>query len=382
MPSRRPHTKTRHGCNTCKMRKVRCDEQKPICNNCTRGNRACSYPNQQLLSIPCNLANSPQDARDQIFPVRDMELLHHYTAFTYKLMTQDPEHLWLWQVYIPQMAFSYRFLLHGLLAITALDRRQQAEESQKETFMQLARYHQQHALTHYIPLLQNINEENCHALFAFSLILGASCLGLLHGDLVENPPNVISRFLDIFDALLGATAVAVEAQQWLHEGELSIIMSGIVPEIRDFWHLNDGARKALEGLISCVGNACEGSGPNQSKRDAYLDSIYALGTIMAPAPKNRQLSIVISWPVMAKAEYIALLKRRDPLALAILGHWGVALHLYGRLWMLEGLGKRLTLAVYYEADPKWRPCLEWAKERIEEPITQQVTPVDHIVSPP
>lgn len=329
-----------------------------------------------------------------------MELLHHYTAFTYKMMTQDPRHLWLWcvvfrplsfhtnadrvhrQVYVPRMAFSYRFLLHGLLAVTALDRRHEADEAQKDTFMQLARYHQQHALTLYIPLLQNINEENCHALFVFSLILGGNCFGMLHGELDEDPPNVISRFLDIFDALMGATAVAVEAQQWLHEGELSIIMSGMVPEIRDFEHLNQGARDALQGLISCVDSACEGSDTGDWKRNAYLDSIYALGTIMAPAPKNRQLSIVVSWPVIAKAEYISLLKQRDPLALAILGHYGVALHLYGRLWMLEGLGKRLTLAVYYEADLKWRPYLEWAKERIEEPITQQVTPEDHDVTPP
>lgn len=291
------------------------------------------------------------------------------------------------QVYVPKMAFSYRFLLHGLLAVTALDRRHHATDSDKESLMQLARYHQQHALTLYIPLLQDINEENCHALFAFSLILGGSCYGMLQGDLDENPPNIVRRFLDIFDALMGATAVAIEAQQWLHEGELSIIMSGLVPEIRHFWHLNEGARSALQGLMSCIDGACKAlnAGEEECKRNAYLDSIYGLATIMAPAPKNRQLSIVVSWPVMAKAGYINLLRQRDPLALAILGHYGVALHLYGlydRLWMLEGLGKRLTLAVYYQADAEWRLYLEWAKERIEQPVTQQVTPVDRIVSPP
>lgn len=356
------------------------DELKPICNNCTRGGRACSYPNQ-ILAIPNALANAPVDARDQIFPVRDMELLHHYTAFTYRMMTQEPEHYWIWQVYVPRMAFSYRFLLHGLLAVTALDRRNESEGSQKEPLMNLARYHQQHALTLYIPLLQDINEDNCHALFAFSVILGGNCFGMLHGELDENPPNVISRFLDIFDALMGATAVAIEAQQWLHEGELSIIMSGLVEEIRGFGHLNDGARRALEGLMSCIDGACEAPGSEDWKRNAYLDSVYGLATIMAPAPKNRQLSIIVSWPVMAKAGYISLLKRRDPLALAILGHYGVALHLYGTMWMLQGLGKRLTLAVY-EAEPQWRPYLEWARERIEEPVTQQVTPAEGIISPP
>ncbi|EME42920.1 hypothetical protein DOTSEDRAFT_173450 [Dothistroma septosporum NZE10] len=366
MPSRRPHTKTRHGCNTCKARKVRCDEEKPVCRNCTRGNRSCSYPSQ-ILAIPNSLATHI-DAQDQIFPIRDMELLHHYTSFTYKLMTNDPDQFEIWQVNVPQMAFRYRFLLHGILAVAALHRRYEAEDSQKETLMNLARYHQQHALTLYIPRLHSINQDNCNALFAFSMLLGILCFGMLD-DQDLGSRAIISRFLDCFDALMGATAVAYEAAHWLRQGIFRPIMEEIWPEVHDFAHLKEGAREALESLLAQVESTCR-SDPADPVQ-AYLASIYGWATVMYPAPGDRQVLIVVAWPVLAGATYVSLLKRRDPLALVILGHYGVALHLYGRLWMIEGLGKRLTEAIAEELDVAWRPLLAWPLSRVSEVITPE-----------
>lgn len=394
MPSRRPHTKTRHGCNTCKARKVRCDEEKPVCRNCTRGNRSCSYPSQ-ILAIPNSLATAHIDAQDQIFPVRDMELLHHYTAITYKMMSPEPDQHSIWQVYVPQMAFSYRFLLHGILSVTALHRRYDAEECQKETLMNLARYHQQHALTLYIPRLRSINQENCHALFAFSMLLGILCFGMLDDEGLGSRA-LVSRFLDCFDALMGATAVAYEAAHWLRQGVFRPIMEDIWPEVHDFAHLKEGAKEALEALIAQVGETCKSeptsgsstpvpplgapvgeevgngvAGGMMSRRQAYLASIYGLATVMYPAPGDRQASIVVAWPILAGAAFVQLLKRRDPLALVILGHYGVALHLYGRLWMIEGLGKRLTEAIAEELDVAWQPLLAWPLRRVSEVITPE-----------
>ena len=42
--TRRPHRKSRKGCNECKRRHIRCDEGRPGCTNCTIAERDCSYP--------------------------------------------------------------------------------------------------------------------------------------------------------------------------------------------------------------------------------------------------------------------------------------------------------------------------------------------------
>ncbi|KAK9447197.1 uncharacterized protein V1518DRAFT_387113 [Limtongia smithiae] len=40
---RRTHTKSRNGCLVCKRRKIKCDELRPQCRNCTRHSVICSY---------------------------------------------------------------------------------------------------------------------------------------------------------------------------------------------------------------------------------------------------------------------------------------------------------------------------------------------------
>ena len=40
---RKYHQKSRNGCTTCKKRRVKCDEQKPVCGNCTKLKLDCGY---------------------------------------------------------------------------------------------------------------------------------------------------------------------------------------------------------------------------------------------------------------------------------------------------------------------------------------------------
>ncbi|QSZ33529.1 hypothetical protein DSL72_005097 [Monilinia vaccinii-corymbosi] len=41
------HRRTRSGCYTCRSRRVKCDEHRPKCDRCTKGNRECVYPDVQ-----------------------------------------------------------------------------------------------------------------------------------------------------------------------------------------------------------------------------------------------------------------------------------------------------------------------------------------------
>lgn len=189
MPSRQFHGKTRHGCKTCKARKVRCGQEKPTCANCSRLSRDCAYAdtigtspssgstlNPAALS-PTKLApsQSPQSASSTPDPtlsyIFGLELMHHYTAFTSLSEDHDPKHQPIWQVSIPRLAFANPFLLHGIMAIAALHRRSGSPASEQETLLDAARYHQEVALSIYIPLLNDITPENCHALFAFSQVI-------------------------------------------------------------------------------------------------------------------------------------------------------------------------------------------------------------------
>lgn len=43
-PNQKKHKRTRSGCYTCRARRIKCDEARPICERCRKGSRACVYP--------------------------------------------------------------------------------------------------------------------------------------------------------------------------------------------------------------------------------------------------------------------------------------------------------------------------------------------------
>lgn len=305
-----------------------------------------------------------------------MDLLHHYTAFTYKYMTDLESNHEVWQVTVPSLAFQYPFLLHGLLAATALHRHYTAEPSQKQALMNLARYHQQHALTLYIPSIQAIDEDNCHALFAFSILLGVLCYSMLHED-EENEQPLAVRFLEAFDSLNGVVAVAIRTLPWLRDGPLDPILADLAPINRDFDVLDPGMKEALEALMECAKRTCKeevkakpSMSPEQ-RLQAYQDGIFGISTVLAPSNHaDRKLSVVVSWSIFAGTDYLSLLRQRDPMAVVILGYYGATLHhFHGTLWLLEGLGTRLTDSVLDEVDKSWHPLLAYAKMRVDQPVT-------------
>lgn len=50
------HRRTRSGCFTCRSRRVKCDEKRPVCERCSKGSRECVYPDP-----PAPKAAKPRD---------------------------------------------------------------------------------------------------------------------------------------------------------------------------------------------------------------------------------------------------------------------------------------------------------------------------------
>ncbi|KAK0736283.1 hypothetical protein B0T21DRAFT_401817 [Apiosordaria backusii] len=64
---RKAHTKSRRGCINCKLRHIKCDELKPICNNCTTFRVSCTY--DRALKSSEALALQPWS--EQVFPLAE-----------------------------------------------------------------------------------------------------------------------------------------------------------------------------------------------------------------------------------------------------------------------------------------------------------------------
>ena len=49
-PDQKKHKRTRSGCFTCRSRRIKCDEARPVCDRCKKGNRDCVYPSASSSS--------------------------------------------------------------------------------------------------------------------------------------------------------------------------------------------------------------------------------------------------------------------------------------------------------------------------------------------
>ncbi|KAK4127439.1 hypothetical protein N657DRAFT_210598 [Parathielavia appendiculata] len=151
-PPRRSHTKSRKGCDTCKRRHIRCDENFPQCRNCTKHKIRCPYND---VSVPEDRAGSPdkpdlmwtpeteatidQWRRTGVFPfpslgiypapapelltLEDLRLIHHVASISHQMQELDASDFTLWTRQIPtiiRIGATHRYVLHALLAFSAM----------------------------------------------------------------------------------------------------------------------------------------------------------------------------------------------------------------------------------------------------------------------
>ncbi|ESZ94789.1 hypothetical protein SBOR_4808 [Sclerotinia borealis F-4128] len=160
------HKKSRNGCQRCKARRVKCDEMRPICNNCIRHRLSCVYskpppppttsPSQTIksnssnpstperisvhtlvkdlsstsvspqmdLSIPLSPSQTysddlPESSARRMLELRLLQTYIIHTSPTFP-SCHNPETLNLWSVVVPKLAFASPNLLYAMFAIASL----------------------------------------------------------------------------------------------------------------------------------------------------------------------------------------------------------------------------------------------------------------------
>lgn len=295
---------------------------------------------------------------------QNLELMHHFCTSTFLTLTDEAAMIPIWQLYVPRYAFRHRFLLHGILTLAALHRLALNEPPDSIVDLrEAARAHQQKALSEYIPLLQEIDESNCHALFAFSAILGATSFAFLqsHNEPSSNEEFLYS-FLDVFELLQGSTVIAVQGRDWLKQGDLSAWI-GPNPFLDvESDKVEPMADMSLEFILTAMmhpENSTDSSADMAARRSTCETSIRLLRALFPSGAIVAVHDKLLGWPALVGTAFMSLLKASDPVALVILAHYGAAIANHNRLWFLHGLGRRLTQAISGILDESWKPYLAW-----------------------
>ncbi|KAK4195237.1 putative transcriptional regulatory protein [Triangularia verruculosa] len=127
--TRRPHRKSRNGCQSCKQRRKKCDERKPRCSRCIDRDLSCQYQLHQQQTEnwrPISPVQSrsptallPAHETDSLSP-NELELLRHYLTHTSRVIPYDDDDLYALQEGFPNLAFRCRTLMNSILALAAI----------------------------------------------------------------------------------------------------------------------------------------------------------------------------------------------------------------------------------------------------------------------
>lgn len=131
-----------------------------------------------------------------------------------------------WRTVVPQMGYEYPFVLHGILAVSAIHKAHLLPV-QREKYLDMAAYHQTRGLEGFRTALLYIGDTDWQPSFCFSsTIVLYVCALAAHGS-EEPATGPLSEILKLFVLLRGFRSVLLPCQAEVLETPLAPLSHGI-----------------------------------------------------------------------------------------------------------------------------------------------------------
>ncbi|KAL3469725.1 hypothetical protein BJX99DRAFT_264912 [Aspergillus californicus] len=247
---RRFHHKSRYGCTPCKHRRIKCDERKPVCNNCVERSVDCSFnlkstlptadrqsSTRTLTRVPRPLSQAPglSFCRGDS---RDLELFCHFQIYTAPAFNHPASVEKLFRDEFPRIAASFPFLGHGLLSIAYIHLAHLSKNQNTSKLLAESALHINQALPGYLGAIKDITKDNSDALFGFALLVvlftfadvGEECDGFLRmardeastkARAIQGLANAAARVARSLQTIFG---IFWRCQHWISSGPLSPVI--------------------------------------------------------------------------------------------------------------------------------------------------------------
>ncbi|KAJ0122273.1 hypothetical protein J7T55_002785 [Diaporthe amygdali] len=422
-PIRRPHKKSRFGCQECKRRHVKCDEARPTCGHCLATLKPCVYRSPpprttRASSVPTTLRPSspaattfPGDARsatsapspasvglkpstpsnlgasvaspsatptssaqygalDPPLNMRHMQLFSHFIFSTAPSLDDGPspdrEQL---QVMMPA-ALSVPYLVYEMLAFSALHL-SHTDASQADYYREEATALQTQALSLFNNSRPEITADTCAPMLMFSGFLGIYTLAEAVTASRADGNVFLDKFVTYLNLHRGVRVVTERAWNLLGQSNLSPVLNraertlNAVPSRQS----QEQATTISDRLQNMLDNADMGTQSNAACRDAVsrLKLVYQSELSRAEMSGEAQsTSVIWAWPILLSGVFTKLLMERRPEALIILCHYAVLLHWRRRIWLVGDAGRLLIEEMTRFLGTYWKEYLEWPNQMLEE----------------
>ncbi|KAL5052163.1 hypothetical protein BDW71DRAFT_6285 [Aspergillus fruticulosus] len=387
MPSRRSYrASSRHACLECTGRRIKCGKEHPKCSFCLSRNLGCEYlPRASSLSWPKiksrsstpslspSVKTSPsvvdpalivqyQDLMEPSIPgsldrelnIQDLELMMQWCTTTYRSVSRNSTVENIWQAVVPREAMRHPFLMHGILALSALHLAVTSGGNLREQYILISKAHQNQAVLGLASLAGKLKQHHSNAAFTLSniMIIFSFALPEIMGQSIGQNP--VDELYEVFLSTRKSREVLSNITDWVVNGELKPLLQYDKAQPK----MPDTSRLAIMSLNQLNANLAR-QGPHHDK-DTYDATIKHLGCSLDKVSRGGETMIVaFQWIFQVPEMYMELFRKRDPFALVILAHYAVILHFLRRHWWMGEWGLRLIQEIGQHLDANWRNSITW-----------------------
>jgi hypothetical protein len=296
----------------------------------------------------------------------DSVLLRHYIASTSISIAHDKQSEALWQVTVPQLAYLHPFLLHAILACSALHLAYKYPAQQGQYLVE-ASSHQNIAMPQFRSAIENVDSDNCHSILVFSHLLVIYSFALERQDerlfIVEgNETDVSPSWLHFL-----RNGCLMVCSVW------DLIEDGPVKELASQWEVpieisEEGKLPLVDHLLSVIPSQDSQYAWSVEECRLYTNTAIELGQAFACTrtldEKFTTWDALRIWPMLISLGFMNLLNNWHPGALILLCHYCILLKKLEAHWYFEGRATRLLTTIFKHLDTRWHCFVKWPLEEI------------------
>ncbi|ORY82651.1 hypothetical protein BCR37DRAFT_318530 [Protomyces lactucae-debilis] len=318
---RRMHSKSRQGCLSCKRRRVKCTENRPVCNECQKLGLECSWTPVAQVQEP------PDRTSTACLPSLECMLLFNWTHSTGPSFYLDQ----VWMQQVPVMSFEHPHLLHALLSVSAAHQQYKGVDLQPKVSMPvdnfIVRHRQQSIKDFRRDLGTGIRAENADALFATAL-------------------------------LLALQSFQIDPGSWtrMYKGVRSIAhhMKAVFSEGQTMWNalINTHAQEFLPVSTSFALQPLA-TGPC-ALPIGHLAKLYAAQTISS--------SDLFAFPALLSEQFLELVERDHQVALVVMYYYFLLVQRLEDVWWIGSFGRQESMRIWHLLDDNHRAYLTTAAQ--------------------
>ena len=326
---------------------------------------------EYLFSAPCIMKISQALCNnDNICPpsssaldLSDLELMLQWSSKTHLALSRNEATKPVWQFLVPEEALSHPFLMHGLLAVSAIHLANAKSENKKAEYVKKALLYQNQALLVFRELLGDISRDNAKAIFAFSSILAIFYFGFLRLENAINPSSSVDNLFQVLMLSEGVQHVLKVSGPSIQESNFSPIFDSALVELECSIPLPDEVRLAMNQLYRA--NTAYGTQNPGHGTAVYQETITILEDALSAVYRDHILTnAACRWAIRCPRRFSESLQEREPMALVILCFYCVVLHRLRHIWCFEGWATAILKSTWPVLEPQWRHLAHWAATEI------------------